>query len=68
MVRHHAVFPDIWVEALVYETIAFVIFWIIAYLWYGHFKKTTKFVIVSFIVSVVYYIAFHWIFSDHHEN
>ena len=46
---------------LVYEVIGFIILFIIAYFWYGHFLKTTEFILVSFAIAVVYYMAFHWI-------
>jgi hypothetical protein len=56
-------FGNMLIRALAYEVIGFVILFVIAYFWYGHFLKTSEFIAVSFVVAVVYYVAFHWIFG-----
>ena len=54
-------FAKVLIRALVYEVIGFMILFAVAYFWYGHFLKTSEFIVVSFVVAVVYYIVFHWI-------
>lgn len=57
------VFPNVFIEALVYETTAFIILFFITYFWYGHLVKTIEFIVVTFVISVVYYATFHWSFG-----
>lgn len=57
------IFPNVLVKALVYEITAFVILFIITYLWYGQFNKTIQYILLSFVISVAYYAWFHWIFA-----
>jgi uncharacterized membrane protein YjjP (DUF1212 family) len=61
-------FPNLFVEAIVYELLAFAILFLLTLWWYGDWEQSLSFTIVGFTVFTAHYYVFHSLVQTKNKN